>query len=627
MHTSALDLAIICAYLVAVLIIGVVLSKRASKSMDSYFLGGKTLPWYLLGLSNASGMFDVSGTMWMVYLFFAYGLKSVWVPWLWPVFNQIFLMVYLSVWLRRSNVLTGAEWIATRFGTDRGGRLSHMVIVVFAVVGVLGFLSYGFIGIGKFIAIFMPPEWGISEHAYGIIFTGIATVYVVLGGMYSIVLTDLLQFTIMTVSAVVIAVIAMTQVSPEALAAVTPATWHTPWFGWKLDLDWAALVPSWNTNVMTQLGAKIDRDGYGLFGAFVMMMLFKGILVSAAGPAPNYDMQKILSTRRPKDAALMSGFVSVVLMPSRYLMIAGFGVLALVLLRGDLNAVAGTIDFENVLPRAIERFVPPGLLGLLLAGLLAAFMSTFAATVNAAPAYIVNDLYKRYFNPGASNRTLMRASYGVSFGVVVVSTLIGFVIEDINQILNWIVSALWGGYVAANVLKWYWWRLNGYGYFWGMVSGILVSIVPIALQTLNPGQYPDTLSLYYFPVLLVVSTVGCVAGSLLTPPDDRAVLKSFYRTVRPWGFWGPIRDEVMAEDPTFRPNPNFGRDMVNVAVGIVWQTTLVLLPIYVIVRQGTNLLTTAAILLITTLILKKNWYDKLNQDEEAHELQRATTSR
>ncbi|MFM9076313.1 MAG: sodium:solute symporter, partial [Bacteroidota bacterium] len=95
MNLSTLDLAIIGGYLLLTVAIGFITKKQASKDIKSYFLGGNTLPWYMLGLSNASGMFDISGTMWMVTLMFVYGLKSVWVPWLWPVFNQIFLMIYL----------------------------------------------------------------------------------------------------------------------------------------------------------------------------------------------------------------------------------------------------------------------------------------------------------------------------------------------------------------------------------------------------------------------------------------------------------------------------------------------------------------------------------------------------
>jgi len=139
MEISVIDIVIIVSYLLAMIVIGLILKKRAAKNLDSYFLGGKTLPYYMLGISDASGMFDISGTMWMVYLAFVYGLKSMWIPWLWPVFNQIFLMVYLSVWLRRSNVLTGAEWIRTRFGHGRGADGAYTIVILYAIVAVMGF--------------------------------------------------------------------------------------------------------------------------------------------------------------------------------------------------------------------------------------------------------------------------------------------------------------------------------------------------------------------------------------------------------------------------------------------------------------------------------------------------------
>ena len=99
-------------------------------------------------------------------------------------------------------------------------------------------------------------------------------------------------------------------------------------------------------------------------------------------------------------------------------------------------------------------------------------MSNFAATVNAAPPYFVNDIYKRYIRPDAPPRTYVRLSYLSSFAVVVIGVLIGWNVTSVNSVVVWIVSGLWGGYTASNVLKWYWWRFNGYGYFWGMVAGI-----------------------------------------------------------------------------------------------------------------------------------------------------------
>lgn len=613
MKLHALDIAIILAYLVAVIVIGVVLQKRAAKSMDSYFLGGKTLPWYMLGLSNASGMFDISGTMWMVTLMFVYGVKSLWIPWLWPVFNQIFLMIYLSAWLRRSNVLTGAEWIRLRFGDGLGGRLSHMVVVFFAVVGVIGFLSYGFIGVGKFIEIFIPwesvarfvpftvaPQY--VPHFYGVIFTAITTLYVILGGMLSIVWADVLQFLIMFVAAIVIGVIAMMRVDAATLEAMVPAGWLSPFFGWNLNLDWSQQLASVNQ--------KIAADGFSLFGLFFMMMLFKGVFASMAGPAPNYDMQKILSTRNPADACKMSGFVSLVLLFPRYFMITGFAVLAIVFFRTDFQGMGDQIDFEKILPLAINEFVPAGLMGLLLAGLFAAFMGTFASTVNAAPAYLINDVYLRYINPNASRKQLIYGSYLVSILVVVVSTVIGFFVTSINDILQWIVSALWGGYVAANVLKWHWWRFNGHGYFWGMLSGVIASMI-------FPLVFPNALPLYYFPLLLIVSLVGCLVGTYATPPTEAQTLMKFYRTTRPWGFWKPVHDQVAAADPAFVRNTHFKRDMFNVAVGILWQSALTIVPIYIVLKQKLPLAVSVGILVITSLVLKKNWYDRLQTDAGA----------
>ena len=157
MELSIIDIAIVIVYMVGMVVAGSYMSRRASKDLGSYFLGGNKIPWYALSFSNAGGMFDISGTMWLVYLAFVYGMKSVFIPWIWPFFNKIFMMVYIAAWLRRSNAMTGAEWITTRFDQDtQGGRLAHLIVVIFSTISIIGFLSYGFVGIGKFAAIFLP---------------------------------------------------------------------------------------------------------------------------------------------------------------------------------------------------------------------------------------------------------------------------------------------------------------------------------------------------------------------------------------------------------------------------------------------------------------------------------------
>jgi solute:Na+ symporter, SSS family len=612
MQLHTVDIAIIVAYLAASVLIGYWVSHRASRDMKAYFLGGNKMPWYVLGVSNASGMFDISGSMLLVYWMFVYGLKSVWIPWLWPTFNQVFLMVYLSAWLRRSNVMTGAEWIRTRFGTGRGAQLSHLIVVIYAFFSIIGFFSYGFKGIGKFAATFLP--WHLSPNLYALILISITAIYVIKGGMISVVITEVVQFCILSVASFAVGIIAMMKVSPELLHRVVPAGWDNVFFGWRLGLDWSRLVPAANT--------RVAEDGYGLFGFFVMMLLFKGVLVSAAGPAPNYDMQRILSSKNGREASMMSAWVNVVLTFPRYFLIIGLTVLTAVYYSDFIRSMGAGMDFELVLPYALARFVPAGLLGFLIAGLLAAFMSNFAATVNAAPPYFVNDIYKRFIHPDAPPRTYVRLSYLASFAVVVVGVLIGWNVTSVNSVALWIVSGLWGGYTAANVLKWYWWRFNGYGYFWGMVAGIasslalprLVASLPAAQRFLAAHPVNADVSIV-FPLVLVVSLVGCFAGTLLTRPEDDAVLKDFYRRVRPWGFWGPILRKVRAEEPGFEPNRDFWRDMLNIVVGIVWQVALVALPLYFVIREFGRALATLALILFTSAILKFTWYDRLPQRE------------
>ncbi len=613
MQLHAVDIGIIFTYIIVIVIAGLILSKKAGKNIDSYFLGGKKIPWYFLGIANASGMFDITGTMWLVTVFFIYGLKSIWLPWVWPTFNQIFLMIYLSIWIRRSKVMTGAEWIRKRFGHDLGAELSHISVIVFAMFMVISMLAYAFRGVGAFAQIILP--WELPPEAYATILMLITAIYVMFGGMYSVVLTDIIQFTLMTIASVFIAIIAIQRVSPELLASVVPDGWFNLSFGWKVNLDWSALVATVND--------KIATDGFDLFTIFFMMTVLKGVLASMAGPTPNFDMQKILSARTPKEAAMMSWCVSFVLNVPRYLMIAGVAILGLTFFSDELNTMAEAgqkIDFEQILPWIIKGFLPVGLIGIVLAGLIAAFMSTFDATVNCGASYLVNDVYKRYIKPNARPRTYVIASYLCTVLIVGVGLLSGFFAESVHTVTQWVVTGLFGGYTAPNVLKWHWWRFNGFGYFAGMISGLLTATA-FAVYFSLAGQ--DTVPMFsgnlernlaVFPIILVVSTFFSVIVSLLTKPEDENVLKDFYKSVRPWGFWGPIREMVSADDNNFKPNTAFARDMLNVVVGTIWQLTFVLIPVYLIVRKFHAMVVCIVIMAATSLFLKFNWFNKLEND-------------
>lgn len=440
-----IDLLIIALYIIITVGVGIWVSKRASKGLDSYFLGGKSIKWYYLGLSNGSGMFDVSGTAWMVGILFLYGVKSFMFMWLWPIWNQIFVMMFLAVWIRRSNIMTGSEWILTRFGDNKPGRASHLIVAIFAVIAAIGFIAYFFEGVGKFMTIILPWDLTLqmgsiillnSEQSYAFIIIFLTTLYTIKGGMFSVVATEVLQYGIMVIAGLLVVGYSFFAISDLEINSVITEEWRNVFFGWELETHWTDKYQAFND--------LIDSEGFKMFGAFIGMTLFKGFFASLAGPTPSFDMQRILSTKTVKEAAYMTGFTNLILFIPRYLLIAGIVVIALVTLSPEMisdSAFTGA-DLEILLPKVINFHIPIGVKGLLLAGLLAAFMSTFSAFVNAGPAYIVNDIYKKYYRPNASSKHYLKVSHIASFAVVVLGVFMGFFADSINSLTLWITSAL-----------------------------------------------------------------------------------------------------------------------------------------------------------------------------------------
>ncbi|WP_298554254.1 sodium:solute symporter family protein [uncultured Algibacter sp.] len=618
------DVLIIALYIILTLGVGIWISKKASKGLSSYFLGGKSIKWYYLGLSNGSGMFDVSGTAWMVGILFLYGVKSFMFMWVWPIFNQIFVMIFLAAWIRRSNIMTGSEWILTRFGDGKSGRASHLIVAIFAIIASVGFIAYFFEGVGKFMTIILPWDLTLmmgdavllsSDQNYALIIIFLTTIYTIKGGMFSVVATEVLQYFIMVLAGVLVAGYAFINVTDVEITSVLSEQWSNLFFGAELEGSWTGKFEAFNE--------LIDTHGYKMFGAFIGMSLFKGFFASIAGPTPSYDMQRILSTRSVKEAAYMSGFTNLVLFIPRYLLIGGIVVLGLVYLAPEMASSSSLSlgDLEVILPKVINNHVPVGIKGLLLAGLLAAFMSTFSAYVNSGPAYIVNDIYKKYFKPLATPKHYIKASHLASFAIVALGVFMGFFAESINSLTLWITSALFGGYVAANFLKWIWWRFNGWGYFWGMTSGLFIATIQFLLDQNKDNFEVGTWmcdaahmpAIYVFPVIFIVSILGSFLGTCLTPPTSMETLKSFYSNVRPWGWWNPVYRVLKDEDENFEKNKDFVSDMLNCIVGIVWQSSMILLPIYLMIRDYPKMWLALVVFIITTVILKFTWLDKVRK--------------
>jgi Na+/proline symporter len=211
-----------------------------------------------------------------------------------------------------------------------------------------------------------------------------------------------------------------------------------------------------------------------------------------------------------------------------------------------------------------------------IAGLLAAFMSTFSATVNAAASYIVRDLVQPLARIDSESRWTIRASYAATVGVVIVGTVMGMSVTSIGQIWNWIMMELGAAFVIPNVLRWYWWRMNGGGYAAGTLLGLAGAVVVPFL--------PETPPMYVtFPAICVLSLVGCLMGTWLTRPTEEATLVSFYRTVRPFGVWGPIAKQSGLSNEELRdPAESMWRTAVNVVLASMAILGVYLGPMYLV---------------------------------------------
>jgi len=587
---SFVDYGIILFYFAVVIGLGFWYQKRASKSLGAYFLGGKNIHWLALAMSGSVSNFDITGTMWIISILYVLGMKSMWHHWMWGFLMGAFFLSYMGKWVRRSNVMTAAEWMKTRFGSDSGGKLARTAYALMAVLTLASFIGYAYQGIGKFASVYIPLEslgqytsipWlqkMLTEYepdCLAVLIIGITTLYVVLGGLYSVVVTDVIQTAILTLGSIFIAYIAFSKLTPELLST--------------LPQDWTSLSVPWRIKEF----AGTDNADFQFFGALVIVWVLKGLLLNAGGPAQMYDFQRFLAARDARDAAKVGAAWSVFLIV-RWAMAIGIALLA-------LTGVAGVTDSEKVMPLVLLEFLPTGIRGIVIAGLLAAFMSTFSSTVNSGASFIVRDIWQPYFRPQAGEKESVRFSYLATLLLVLVGVGIGSQARSIAQIWSWIMMALGAGVVIPNVLRWYWWRMNGWGYALGTLGGMLLSLVVLF--------FPSAPVYYVFPSVCTASLFVSIAASLATQPTDLDILVSFYKSVRPFGLWKPIARKagLSAEELSSR-SESLLRTILNVVLAMFAITGLYLFPMYLVGHWYLNSTIWLVLAIAAILALKYTWY-------------------
>lgn len=646
MHTLAsIDYIIIVGYLALSLALGLVMSRRASSSLDHYYLGGRTMPWYLLGVVGMTTWFDLTGTMIITSFLYMLGPRGLFIEFRGgAVLILAFMLVYTGKWHRRSGCMTGAEWGIYRFGDNRVAQSMRALGAVMTVILITMIFAYLVRGATLFLGMFFP-----YPPLYTTLFiVGLTTVYMIFSGFYGVVLTDLIQGLIIVVACVVVALMAWAQVPDAAsLAAIAARVTGNP--------DWTSSLPAMHVPM---------PPGYEAYSPVIVMAAFYLLRHSIGGMGTGGEA-RYFGARSDRDCGLQS-FQQAILTMFRWPLMIGFAVLGILFvganfpdtsvvkhaadavhaahpavqannwhdltsditnnpknyspaliqnleatlgtdwrLRLPLVGFNGAINPEQILPAVLLNMMPTGIKGLLVVAMLAAMMSTQTGMVNGACAYFVKDIYQAFVRPKAGNRELLYASYGIAIAMTIAAVYLGVAASSINDLWSWIIMSLMAGQLAPGLLRLYWWRCNA----WGCVGGsVLGAAGAISQRVLMPEMGEVTQFLF----TAGLSFLGTIVTSLLTTPTPLPVLKHFYKTTRPFGFWGPLRSEVTgaAREAMDRENRN---DIIAIPFTLLWQVTMFLLPMQLVTRTYTAFWATLPLFLVGAAGMYFFWWRPMEQ--------------
>jgi hypothetical protein len=365
---------------------------------------------------------------------------------------------------------------------------------------------------------------------------------------------------------------------------------------WK---DWVSLAPQWRLNIPAQS----DYSMYNVFGVLVMFYLFKVILEGSGGTG-NYMIQRYYAAKNDREAGLLSLFWTG-LLSFRWPFIAALAI-------WGISLGTQITDPEMVLPTVVTA-LPIGIKGFLIAGLMAAAMSTFDSTVNAGAAYWVKDIYQKYINPDADHKHLMKHSYGASILIVLAGLLLTVFIKNINEIWSWITMGLGAGLLIPQLVRWYWSRLNGYGYAIGVATGMITAILwKVFMRT---GILPETLAPEYYGFLVasIMSLAGIIVGTLVTEPIDDKTTQNFYNVTRPFGAWGRFKNKLPEATQLAIKTEN-RRDIIATLMAIPWQLSLFMFMMNLVFKDWGQALWLGLIFIALSVGLYFMWFRHLSTE-------------
>lgn len=523
MNLAGLDWGIIGAFFVVSLAIGLIVSRQSGKNYKEFFLSGRGMPWWLLGISMVATTFSADTPNLVTDIVRNNGVAGNWVWWAFLLTGMLTVFVYARLW-RRSGIMTDLEFYELRYHGKtaaflRGFRAIYLG--VFFNIMIMATVTLAAIKIGGVML-------GLNPLQTVLITSIVTVVYTSLGGLRGVILTDFFQFILAMVGIIWAAIVIVNLPEVGGLEKL---------FSHEEVRTKLHLLPDFN-------------DSSQLIPLFILPLAVQWWSVWYPGAEPGgggYIVQRMLSAKDEKNAVgatLLFNIAHYALRPWPWILIA----LASIIVFPDLESLRQA--FPNVSDQVVKddlafpamlTYLPSGLLGLVIASLIAAFMSTLSTHLNWGASYIVHDFYRRFINEEASEKTLVGLGRWSTVGLMVLTALFALVLENALQAFN-ILLQIGAGTGLIFILRWFWWRINAFSEITAMVVSFLMAIY---LEVIHPGDLESHTKL----LLGVGITTACwLAATFLTPPTDHKTLLSFYRLIKPApGGWRPVIEQGKAK--------------------------------------------------------------------------------
>ncbi len=502
--------------MVATLWLGIVLARRGSESLAEYFVGGRAIPWWLAGASMAATTFNVDTPLYVAGVVARRGIAGNWEWWAFA-FTHVFMAVVLARLWRRAEVMTDVELIELRYHGRPAALLRGTRAFLFGIPLNCIVMGYGMLAMRKVLIALnvtdLVPLPGDPQLWAVVIIVVLTLVYAAASGLWGVVTTDFLQLVLALAGALIVAAYALGEVG--GLGALREALAD------KGRADALRMLPR-------------PRDAlWGTFLAYVFLQWWSYRLADGGGMFVQ-RLSSVKNEREAEKAAALFNIINYVVRTWPWIVVA---LAALVVLppQGDP---------ELAYPLMMLRYLPAGVLGLVFASLLAAFMSTVSTQVNWGASYAVRDLYQRFFRPAATDSQLVVVSRVATVLITAVAALASFASDDVGTVFRFLIL-VGNGTGAVLLLRWFWWRVNAWAEWTALVAGTALAIACVVV--------PDLAALAFGTKLAITAFGGMalwIPVMLLTPPETPQVLDAFYARARPGGpGWRVVRERVGLEPP------------------------------------------------------------------------------